>query len=116
MVLLLAIAALVSCDLPFLSGENESGSESGSESSSEGASSGSTEVERFDYLNTDMKDYIAIDESAYKGVIVTLPTYLNGSDEAVAEYIKVLCETYPQSTGNKITDQPIKKGDTVALT
>ena len=111
---LLVLSALASCDLPLLSNETESESESGSASS--GGSSGSTtEAERFDYLNSDMKDYIAIDKSAYTGVNVSLPTYLNGSEGAVAEYIKLLCETYPESTGNKITDQPIKKGDTVAL-
>lgn len=103
---LLVLAMLAACDLPFLS--NEAESESGSAGSTE-------EVERFDYINSDMKDYISIDESTYKGVTVTLPTYLNGSEEAVEEYIHTLCKTYPQSTGNKITDQPIKEGDTVAL-
>ena len=105
---LLVLATLASCDLPFFSGENES------ESGSSGAG-GNTEVERFDYMGSDMNEYISIDESTYKGVTVTLPTYLNGSDEAVAEYINVLREAYPQSTGNKITDRPIKEGDTVAL-
>ena len=107
---LLALATFASCDLPFLSDETETGTESGSS-----GSSGNTEAERFDYMNSDMKDYISIDASTYKGVTVTLPTYLNGSDEAVAEYINVLCEAYPQSTGNKITDRAIKEGDVVAL-
>lgn len=103
--ILLLLAALVACD----------SSSSAETETTSGNGGSSTEAERFDYINTDMKDYIAIDASAYKGITVTLPTYLNGSDEAVSEYIKLLCETYPQSTGNKITDQPIKKGDTVAL-
>ena len=106
---ILILAMLASCDLSsFLT--DETGSES--ESSSAG---GTTEAERFDYINSDMKDYIAIDESAYKGASVTLPTYLNGSEGAVDDYIQLLLESYPQSTGNKITDRPIKKGDTVAL-
>ncbi len=106
---ILMLAMLASCDLSsFLT--DETGSES--ESSSAG---GTTEAERFDYINSDMKDYIAIDESAYKGASVTLPTYLNGSEGAVDDYIQLLLESYPQSTGNKITDQPIKEGDTVAL-
>lgn len=104
--LLLLVTALAACELPFLSNETES--ESGSAGSTE-------EVERFDYINSDMKNYISIDESTYKGVTVTLPTYLNGSEGAVEEYINLLRETYKQSTGNKITDQPIKGGDTVAL-
>lgn len=107
---LLALAMLASCDLPFMSDETGSESESGS---SDGG--GNTEVERFDYINADMKDYITIDESFYKGVTVTLPTYLNGSDEAVAEYIDLLCKENPVSTGNKITDRAIEEGDTVAL-
>ena len=114
LVALLLISLLTSCDLPFINGGAESESGSNSESESSGAG-GNTEKERFDYINSDMRDYISIDESFYKGVIVTLPTYLNGSDEAVGEYIDLLRESYPQSTGNKITDQPIKKGDTVAL-
>ena len=110
LVALLILAALASCDLPFLS--DETGSESESGSSGDG---NNTETERFDYINADMKDYITIDESAYKGVTVTLPTYLNGSDKAVAEYIELLCKEHSVSTGNKITNRAIQEGDTVAI-
>ena len=62
-----------------------------------------------------MSEYVSVDESLYKNTTVTLPAYLDGSDEAVAAYIKYLCELYPTATGNKITDQPIKNGDKVAI-
>ena len=65
---ILALSALASCDIPFLSNEIQSESESGSASS--GGSSGSTtEAERFDYLNSDMAQYIAIAVTASLGSI-----------------------------------------------
>ncbi len=104
---LICMSVFSACD--FTDNDNETSS------SSSGGSSNSTEDERFDYFGEDMTKYISIDEALYKNPSVTLPTYLNGSDEAVAEYITVLCEQYPVSTGNKITDRAIKNGDVVAL-
>ena len=70
---------------------------------------------RFNYMHSDMSEYVTVDEVLYKNTTVTLPTYLNGSDEAVNEYIQLLLKTHAVSTGNKITDQPIKEGDKVAI-
>ena len=70
---------------------------------------------RFNYMHSDMSEYVTVDEVLYKNTTVTLPTYLNGSDEAVNEYIQLLLKTYAVSTDNKITDQPIKEGDKVAI-
>lgn len=72
-------------------------------------------VERFDYFSADMDEYLTVDESLYKNVTATLPSYLDGSDEAVTKYVDFLCSQYSVSTGNKIVDRPIEKGDTVAL-
>jgi trigger factor len=81
----------------------------------DGEASEAPESERFDYMNSDMSDYISVDESLYKNTSVKLPVYLNGTDEAVSAYIQVLLEYYSVSTGNKIVDQPIKEGDSVAI-
>ncbi len=70
---------------------------------------------RFDYMNSDMSKYVAVDEDLYKNTTVKLPSYLDGSDEAVNEYIQLLRKTHAVSTGKKIVDQPIKDGDSVAI-
>ena len=103
---LICLSAFTACDV-FNEQEETSSSANGS--------SESGEAERFDYFGNDMTKYVTIDEALYKNPSVTLPTYLNGSDEAVAEYIQSLCEQYPVSTGNKITDRAIQKGDVVML-
>ena len=108
---LICMSVFSACDFT----DNDSDNETSSSSSSSGGSSDSTEAERFDYFNEDMTKYISVDESLYRSPKVTLPTYLNGSEGAVAEYITVLCAQYPVSTGNKITDRAIKNGDVVAL-
>ena len=70
---------------------------------------------RFDYTNSNMKKYVSLDKSSYVGASVTLPSYLNGSDGAVEEYIQLVLENNATATGNKITDKAIANGDTVAL-
>ena len=70
---------------------------------------------RFDYINSNMKKYVALDESLYKNTTVTLPSYLDGSEDAVQEYIDLLLKQNSKSTGEKITDRAIQNGDVVAL-
>ena len=70
---------------------------------------------RFDYTNSNMKKYVSLDKKLYKSPSVTLPSYLDGSEGAVAEYIQLILEQNATATGNKITDKAIKNGDTVAL-
>lgn len=70
---------------------------------------------RYDYFKNKASKYVSMDDSLYKSPEITLPAYLNGDENAVANYIEHLCKKNEVSTGNKITDQPIKEGDTVAL-
>ena len=70
---------------------------------------------KYDYFQNKASKYVSMDSSLYKSPEITIPAYLNGTDEAVAKYIERLCEENAVSTGNKITDQPIKEGDTVAI-
>ena len=70
---------------------------------------------RFDYTNSNMKKYVSLDKKLYKNPSVTLPSYLDGSDGAVEEYIQLILEQNATATGNKITDRAITTGDTVAL-
>ena len=70
---------------------------------------------RYDYFQNKVSKYVSMDNSLYKSPEVTLPSYLNGDENAVAKYIEYLCKENEVSTGNKITDRPIQEGDTVAL-
>ena len=70
---------------------------------------------RYDYFQNKASKYVSMDDSLYKSPEVTLPSYLNGDENAVAKYIEHLCKENEVSTGNKITDRPIKEGDTVAI-
>ena len=70
---------------------------------------------RFDYMNSNMSKYIAIDEKDYKNTTATVDKTLKGDADSVMAYIDVLREQYSASTGNKITDRAIVKGDTVAI-
>ena len=70
---------------------------------------------RFDYMNSNMSKYIAIDEKDYKNTTVTVDKTLKGDADSIAAYIDVLREQHAASTGNKITDRAVVKGDTVAL-
>ena len=101
---LICLAAFVACD----------NDESETESTTSG-SENNTEVERFDYFGNDMTKYISIDSSEYKSSKLTLGKEFMPGKEGVQAYIDMLCETYKKSTGNKITDRAIAKGDTVAL-
>ncbi len=70
---------------------------------------------RFDYMNSNMSKYIAIDEKDYKNSTATVDKTLKGDEESVKAYIDVLRNEYAKSTGNKIVDRAVVKGDTVAL-
>lgn len=70
---------------------------------------------KYDYFNNKASKYVSMNDALYKSPEVTLPAYLNGDENAVAKYIEHLCKENEVSTGNKITDRPIKEGDTVAL-
>lgn len=70
---------------------------------------------RYDYFQNKASKYISLNSSYYQSPEVTLPAYLNGDENAVAKYIEYICAENAVSTGNKITDQPIKEGDTVAI-
>ena len=70
---------------------------------------------RYDYFQNKASKYVSINDSLYKSPEITLPAYLNGDENAVEKYIEHLCKENEISTGTKITDQPIKEGDTVAL-
>ena len=91
----------------------ENGSE---ESSDNGSNSGNKEdAERFDYFNSDMSQYIAINTSDYKGTSVTLDKMYDNSDEGVKAYIDMLREEYSVLSTEKITDRAVVKGDVVML-
>ena len=70
---------------------------------------------RYDYFKNRASKYVSLSSSYYKSPEITLPAYLNGDENAVEGYIEYLCNENAVSTGNKITDQPIKEGDTVAI-
>ncbi len=70
---------------------------------------------RFDYANSNLSEYVSVNDALYKNVSIKLPAYLNGTDEAVTAYIQLLCNAYAESTGNKIVDKAIENGDTVAI-
>lgn len=70
---------------------------------------------RFDYMNSNMSKYIAIDEKDYKNTTATVDKTLKGDEESVKAYIDVLREQNATSTGNKIVDRAVVKGDTVML-
>lgn len=70
---------------------------------------------RFDYFNSDMTRYIAIDKKDYTGSTVKIQKMLDGSDEGVMAYIDMLREENATSTGNKIVGRAVVKGDTVML-
>lgn len=70
---------------------------------------------RFDYMNSNMAKYVAIDEKDYKNTTATVDKMLEGTDESVRAYIDMLRNENEASTGNKITDRAVKNGDTVAL-
>ena len=70
---------------------------------------------RFDYMNSDMSKYIAIDEKDYKNTSAKVDKMLKGDDESVKAYIDMLRNENSTSSGKKITDRAVVKGDTVML-
>ena len=112
-VLALILASLL-CLAAFASCTAGNGTEEGSDTTSN-SSGEKTEIVRFDYFGNDMTVYISIDESEYKASTVTLPKECMPGRAGVLAYIDMLCESYKTSTGNKITDRPIAKGDVVML-
>ncbi len=114
LIALMCLAAFAACDT---SGEKPEGSVNGSESESDDGNKdeGSKPVERFDYFNNDMSQYITINASDYKNTSATLDKTLEISDEGVKAYIDMLRKEYPVQTDTRITDRAVVEGDTVMI-
>lgn len=72
---------------------------------------------RLDYFNSKMEKLVDIPEDSYKSMTATLSESYMITDETVDEYIKNLlfAKKEEQNDGNKVTDEPIKYGDTAYI-
>jgi trigger factor len=120
--LLAILLAAIMCATVFTACTPSNNQENGSESESTSDDSQKdppTEdkkpVERFDYFNNDVSQFISINVSDYKGTTVTIDKMFEATDEGVMAYIDMLCNEYKVLSSEKITDRPVKKGDVVML-
>ena len=114
--LLLGCALIASCNNE---GDTESGTESGTGTES---STATTEVatapDRYDYLSADVLQDVDIDPSIYTDMKLTLPSYLQITDQDVQDYIdqSILFEyRIPDNGTAKMTDSKMKKGDSAFI-
>lgn len=115
--LIAILLATVTCVATFTACNLFNGETTDSESDSENGSSenGDQTVERFDYFNSDMTQYISINASDYKNTSVTLDKMYEVSNEGMTAYIDMLCKEYSVLSDEKITDRAVVEGDTVML-
>ena len=116
--LLLCFAALTSCD-GRKTDENESASESESESANEsgsGTNTDSGEARGFDYLNSNLSQYMTFDRSLYEEITVTISNeYLIGAEQ-VNDYIKdALFKNKALVSDTPVTDKAIEYGDSAFI-
>ncbi len=107
------------------SDSGESGSDqadSGGETAT-GISEAATAIPRYDYFEPDVLQDVTIDQSVYTDLILTLPSSLLITDEDVTAFIGSLLFRYRTADGEKdadgnlpkVTDQPLKLGDTAYI-
>lgn len=72
-----------------------------------------TRAPRYDYMTHDVAPDVTLDKSAYTDLRLTLPSTLQITDKAVAEYIDRIRFDYrvADNDGEQVTDQPMKPGD-----
>ena len=109
--LLAIILAALACISIFAACDNKGGNDG------EETTAPDKEVERFDYFAADMKDYVSLDSSLYKGASVTVSSEFLVDDAAVEDYIKTSLYKYRKVLNDaaKITDKPIEFGDTAFI-
>lgn len=101
LVIIMALGALSACN------NNKNPEESTSSDPNKNQS------QDFDFSNADMSQYISLDPSAYQNMNVTVSDIYEINDKNVKSYIDGLLKEYAQPV--KVTDQPVKKGDTVYI-
>ncbi len=72
-----------------------------------------TRAPRYDYMGAEVAPDVTLDKSAYTDIKLTLPSTLQITDAAVAEYIDLIRFDYRtlDNNGEQMTDQPMKLGD-----
>ncbi len=86
------------------------------ENESESATEGEV-TEDFDYLNSDLSQYISLSADEYQSNTVTLPTKYLVDDKMVQDYIDDECfkNRKKQNGGDLIYDQPIRYADSAFI-
>lgn len=119
--LALLTSALASCD------NGTGGNETTGGSTAEETTSATTEattnadgeekVEKFDYLNSNLSNYITVDSSDYADIDVTISSDLIVTDDHVTKYIDKERFQYKTKAndGAQVTDQAIKLGDSAFI-
>lgn len=119
--LLLCVSMLGSCNITSTSdnGTTDNTTESTTEpdTSESEAGNGGNEAERFDYIGSDLTQYISLDKSLYQEINVTLPRQYLVDDEQIDTYIKQLQfkNKFAVSDGTRVTDKAIEFGDSAFI-
>ncbi|MBQ4090902.1 MAG: FKBP-type peptidyl-prolyl cis-trans isomerase [Clostridia bacterium] len=101
---ILLLAVIIGCLASCNAEENETETDTGTETAP---------TEDFDFIKADLNEYMSLDASVYSGVSITVSDMYEVTDANVQKYVKGLLEQYKQPV--KITDRPVKKGDTVYI-
>ncbi len=119
--LILCVSMLVSCNIASTSdnGTTDNTTESTTEpdTSESETNNGSVVAERFDYIGSDLTQYISLDKSLYEKIDVTLPSQYLVNDEQIDTYIAQLQfkNKYAVSDGEHVTDKAIEYGDSAFI-
>ena len=119
--LILCVSMLASCNIASTSdnGTTDNTTESTTEpdTSESETNNGSVVAERFDYIGSDLTQYISLDKSLYEKIDVTLPSQYLVNDEQIDTYIAQLQfkNKYAVSDGERVTDKAIEYGDSAFI-